>query len=72
MPKFRISGAIPPLPVYAFMMCTGKKFILYLLKQYVQTYCAYAFQLLFDIHAVVLAMVLRPVILRILWNFEWL
>jgi len=32
----------------------------------------YTFQLLFDICAVMLVMVLRPVILRILWNFEWL
>ena len=31
----------------------------------------YTFQLLFDICAVVLVIVLRPVILKVLWNFEW-
>jgi len=31
VPRLRISGAIPLLPLYAFMVLTGKKFTFYIL-----------------------------------------
>lgn len=40
--KFRISGAIPPLPLCAFVMGIEKIFALFFyLLQYVSTYCVY-------------------------------
>jgi len=55
-------------------MCLHKVYeenlYLFYLLQCVSTYFLYTFQLLFAICAVVLAMLLRPVILRMLWNFE--
>jgi len=70
MLKFRISGAIPSRSLCAFMMCIGKTLLFTPFAVCVNF--LYTFRLLFDICVVVLVMFLRPVILRILSNFEWL